>query len=31
VVARLHNRSGVFGLFSHRGSNLAEFGLRYRL
>lgn len=30
VVARLHHRSGVFGLFSHSGSNLVEFGLRYR-
>ena len=30
VVTRLHHRSGVFGLFSHSGSNLVEFGLRYR-
>ena len=30
VVARLHHRSGIFGLFSHSGSNLLEFGLRYR-
>jgi hypothetical protein len=30
MVARLHHRSGIFGLFSHSGSNLVEFGLRYR-
>jgi len=30
MVARLHHRSGVFGLLSHSGSNLVEFGVRYR-
>jgi hypothetical protein len=30
MVARLHHRSGIFGLFSHSGSNLVELGLRYR-
>jgi len=30
MVARLHHRSGIFGLFSHSGSNLLELGLRYR-
>jgi len=29
-VARVHHRSGIFGLFSHSGSNLFEVGLRYR-
>jgi hypothetical protein len=30
MVARLHHRSRIFGLFSHSGSNLVELGLRYR-
>jgi hypothetical protein len=29
VVARLHHRSGIFGLFSHSGSNVLEAGVRY--
>jgi hypothetical protein len=30
VVGRVHHRSGIFGLFSHSGSNVLEAGLRYR-
>ena len=30
IVARVHHRSGIFGLFSHSGSNLLSAGLRYR-
>jgi hypothetical protein len=30
VVTRIHHRSGVFGLFSHSGSNILAAGLRYR-
>ncbi len=30
VVARVHHRSGIFGLFSHSGSNVLSAGLRYR-
>jgi len=30
LVARVHHRSGIFGLFSHSGSNLLELGVRYR-
>jgi hypothetical protein len=30
VVARVHHRSGIFGLFSHSGSNLLAVGVRYR-
>jgi hypothetical protein len=30
VVTRIHHRSGVFGLFSHSGSNVLAAGLRYR-
>lgn len=30
VVARVHHRSGIFGIFSHSGSNVLELGLRYR-
>ena len=29
-VARVHHRSGIFGLFSHSGSNLLAVGIRYR-
>jgi hypothetical protein len=30
LVGRIHHRSGIFGLFSHSGSNLLEIGVRYR-
>ena len=30
VVARVHHRSGIFGLFSHSGSNVLALGVRYR-
>jgi hypothetical protein len=30
LVARVHHRSGIFGLFSHSGSNVLAVGLRYR-
>jgi hypothetical protein len=30
LVARVHHRSGIFGLFSHSGSNVLALGLRYR-
>jgi hypothetical protein len=30
LVARIHHRSGIFGLFSHSGSNVLALGLRYR-
>jgi hypothetical protein len=30
VVTRIHHRSGIFGLFSHSGSNVISAGLRYR-
>ena len=30
LVGRVHHRSGIFGLFSHSGSNVLEAGLRYR-
>jgi len=30
VVTRVHHRSGVWGLFSHSGSNVLAAGLRYR-
>jgi hypothetical protein len=30
LVGRLHHRSGIFGLFSHSGSQLLEIGVRYR-
>jgi len=30
LVARVHHRSGIFGLFSHSGSNVLAAGLRYR-
>jgi hypothetical protein len=29
-VIRIHHRSGVWGLFSHSGSNVLAAGLRYR-
>jgi hypothetical protein len=30
LVARVHHRSGIFGLFSHSGSNVLALGVRYR-
>lgn len=30
VVTRIHHRSGIFGLFSHSGSNVIQAGIRYR-
>jgi hypothetical protein len=30
LVGRVHHRSGIFGLFSHSGSNVLSVGLRYR-
>ena len=30
LVARVHHRSRIFGLFSHSGSNVLALGLRYR-
>ena len=30
LVARIHHRSGVWGLFSHSGSNVLAAGIRYR-
>lgn len=30
LVTRIHHRSGVWGLFSHSGSNVLAAGLRYR-
>jgi hypothetical protein len=30
VVTRIHHRSGIFGLFSHSGSNVISAGIRYR-
>jgi len=30
VVTRIHHRSGIFGLFSHSGSNVISAGVRYR-
>jgi hypothetical protein len=30
LVGRVHHRSGIFGLFSHSGSNVLEVGVRYR-
>ena len=30
VVARVHHRSGVWGLFGHSGSNVLAAGIRYR-
>lgn len=30
LVGRMHHRSGIFGLFSHSGSNVLEIGVRYR-
>ncbi|MGH7412875.1 MAG: hypothetical protein ACREKJ_01580 [Candidatus Rokuibacteriota bacterium] len=30
LVARVHHRSGIFGLFSHSGSNVLLAGVRYR-
>lgn len=30
LVSRIHHRSGIFGLFSHTGSNVLEIGVRYR-
>ena len=30
LVGRVHHRSGIFGLFSHSGSNVLEIGVRYR-
>lgn len=30
LVARVHHRSGIFGLFSHSGSNVLAAGVRYR-
>jgi hypothetical protein len=30
VVTRIHHRSGIFGLFSHSGSNVLSAGVRYR-
>ena len=30
LVGRIHHRSGIFGLFSHSGSNVLEIGVRYR-
>jgi hypothetical protein len=30
LVGRVHHRSGIFGLFSHSGSNVLSLGLRYR-
>jgi hypothetical protein len=30
LVGRVHHRSGIFGLFSHSGSNVLEVGIRYR-
>jgi hypothetical protein len=30
LVGRVHHRSGIFGLFSHSGSNVLAIGVRYR-
>jgi hypothetical protein len=30
LVARVHHRSGIFGVFSHSGSNVLALGIRYR-
>jgi hypothetical protein len=30
LVGRVHHRSGIFGLFSHSGSNVLAAGVRYR-
>lgn len=30
LVGRVHHRSGIFGLFSHSGSNVLQVGVRYR-
>ena len=30
LVGRVHHRSGIFGLFSHSGSNVLSLGVRYR-
>jgi len=30
LVGRVHHRSGIFGFFSHSGSNVLEVGIRYR-
>ncbi|MGH7384676.1 MAG: hypothetical protein ACREKG_05800, partial [Candidatus Rokuibacteriota bacterium] len=30
IVGRVHHRSGIFGLFSHSGSNVLSAGIRYR-
>ncbi|MGH7403489.1 MAG: hypothetical protein ACREKQ_13740 [Candidatus Rokuibacteriota bacterium] len=30
IVGRVHHRSGIFGLFSHSGSNVLSAGVRYR-
>jgi len=30
LVGRVHHRSGIFGLFSHSGSNVLAVGVRYR-
>ncbi len=30
LVGRIHHRSGVFGVFSHSGSNVIAVGVRYR-
>jgi hypothetical protein len=30
LVGRVHHRSGIFGLFSHSGSNVLQMGVRYR-
>jgi hypothetical protein len=30
LVARVHHRSGIFGVFSHSGSNVLAVGIRYR-